>query len=119
MQIIMGFLDEFKSAFKNEAADIQKMINKNNPKPAAKSDNAEKDELKEMESDLFIQIGKMAVKEFGAEKFGEAGSMLLEVQQMISERDEQIREADKVCPNCGSVLRDSPKFCPECGNKIN
>ena len=115
----MGLFDEFKSVIKDEAADVKKMIDKNFPKSAAESGNAEKDELKEMESDLFIQIGKMAVKEFGAEKFGEAGSMLLEVQQMISERDEEIRKADKVCPKCGSVLRDSPKFCPECGNKIN
>ncbi|HJJ95404.1 MAG TPA: zinc ribbon domain-containing protein [Methanocorpusculum sp.] len=115
----MGFLDEFKSAVKNEAADVKKMINKNFPKPAAESDNAEKDELQEMESDLFIQIGKMAVKEYGAEKFGEAGTMLLEVQQMIAERDEQIKKEDSVCPNCGTPLRDSPKFCPECGTKIN
>ena len=115
----MGLFDEFKSVVKDEAADVKKMINKNFPKSAAESGNAEKDELKEMESDLFIQIGKMAVKEFGAEKFGEAGSMLLEVQQMISERDEQSRKRDMVCPKCGYVLRDSPKFCPECGNKIN
>ena len=115
----MGLFDEFKSVIKDEVADVKKMIDKNFPKSAAESDNADKDELKEMESDLFIQIGKMAVKEFGAERFGEAGSMLLEVQQMIAERDEEIRKADNVCPKCGAVLRDSPKFCPECGTKLN
>ncbi len=115
----MGFLDEFKSAVKNEAADVKKIINKNFPNLGAESDNAEKDELQEMESDLLIQIGKMAVKEYGAEQFGEAGTMLLEVQQMIKERDEQNGKADKVCPNCGAPLPESSKFCPECGTKIN
>jgi len=91
-------------------------------------------DLKKQENDLYTQIGKMAVEQYGLENFGELAERLqltqanlaaaqqkLAAAQAEAEEQERIRKAalaERTCSQCGYENPEGTKFCQECGSKL-
>ncbi len=91
-------------------------------------------DLKKQEKELYAEIGRMAIAQYGLEAFGEVADKLRLVQSNLDiatrELDEQkaqqeakekaeaaATEAFK-CPSCGYNNPEGTKFCQECGAKL-
>ncbi len=90
--------------------------------------------LKKQEHDLYIEIGKAAVEQYGLEIFGETAERLKLVQanlaaaeaklkaaeeaQKQKEEEEEAALAARTCSQCGHENPEGTKFCQECGSKI-
>ena len=112
----MGFFDDLKATAKSEMDGVKK-----NVKTAQLQ--SELNDLKREETEIYAEIGRQAVSESGAGKFGETGTKLLEVQEKIAAKEGEISEvkgpeAELVCPSCNTEVGDGVKFCPNCGTKI-
>ena len=104
--------------------------------PAVKMMNnqTEVNDLKGQQTDIFAQIGKMAVEQQGVGSFGEIGERLKLVQinlaaaesklnaakqeQEAVERAEDEAEEKSTCPECGAHNTEDVNFCQECGAKL-
>lgn len=91
-------------------------------------------DLKKQEKDLYAEIGKMAIAQYGLESFGEVADKLKLVQSNLNmatkeldaqkaEQEAKERAAEAVaeatkCPSCGYANPEGTKFCQECGAKL-
>ena len=95
---------------------------------------SEVSDLKKQETDLYTEIGKKAVAQYGLESFGDmadrmklirsniaAAEVMLKEAQGIAEEKERAEKAEKAgrtCSACGYVNPEGTKFCQECGGKL-
>lgn len=91
-------------------------------------------ELQKQESDLYIEIGKAAVAQYGLESFGEAADRMKLIQANLAAAEAKLKEAQsakeqkekaekealagRTCPQCGHENPEGTKFCQECGGKL-
>ena len=91
-------------------------------------------DLQKQEKELYVQIGKAAVEQYGLESFGEVAEQmrltqanLAAAQQKLNaakaeaeekERLEKEARAGRTCSQCGYENPEGTKFCQECGNKL-
>lgn len=91
-------------------------------------------DLKKQETDLYTEIGRMAVEKYGLEDFGEVADRMKLIQanmaaaeaklkEALSAKEEQERAAKeaaagRTCPQCGHENPEGTKFCQECGSKL-
>lgn len=104
--------------------------------PAVKVFNAqaELEDLKKQEMELYAEIGKKALTTCGDKGFPEISARLRLVQenqkqaesrlsaanaeQRAQEQAEQQAKALRICPACGTENPDGIKFCQECGTRL-
>ena len=91
-------------------------------------------DLKKQEESLYIEIGKIAEKQYGLDSFGEladrmrlvrsnlasAENKLKEAQGIAEEKNraEKAAKAGRTCSSCGYENPEGVKFCQECGSKL-
>ncbi len=102
-------------------------------------------DLKKQEADLYAEIGKKAVEQYGTEAFGEIASRLTLIQANLSaaqdklqtaqaekeqrdaaekaakeqrQAEERAALAQRTCPECGEENPEGTKFCQQCGTKL-
>ncbi len=105
----------------------------------------EVDELKQQETDLYTEIGRKAVEQYGPEAFGDIADRLKLIQVNLEaaqekwqtakaekeQRDAEEKAAqeqraaaaraarmERTCPQCGTENPEGTKFCQECGSKL-
>lgn len=111
--------------------------------PAVKMMNAhtQVSDLQKQEQQLYAQIGRMAIEQYGMDAFGETAEKLRLVQSNLQIANKELnaqkaeQEAAKAeeearrraeeeaaaafrCPSCGHINPEGTKFCQECGAKI-
>jgi len=104
--------------------------------PAVKMMNSQTEvsELKNQETELYAQIGKLAVEQQGVGNFGELGERLKLVQVNLAGAESKLKAVQQeqeaaqraqdeaaeksTCPECGVQNADGVKFCQECGAKL-
>ena len=104
--------------------------------PAVKMMNAQTQvsDLKKQEADIYVEIGKKAVAQYGLDAFPEYADKLRLIQSNLqaatSELNSQKAEhearekaaADAAaaarCPSCGYDNPEGTRFCQECGTKM-
>lgn len=95
---------------------------------------SEVSDLKKQETDLYTEIGRLAVDKYGLEDFGEAAdrmkliqanmaaaeSRLKEARSALEKKEQEEKEAlaGRVCPQCGYENPEGTKFCQECGTRL-
>lgn len=95
---------------------------------------SEVSEFQKQENDLYIEIGKAAVAQYGLESFGEAADRMKLIQANLSAAQVRLQEAQsakeqkekaekealagRTCPQCGHENPEGTKFCQECGGKL-
>lgn len=91
-------------------------------------------DLQKQENDLYIEIGKAAVAQYGLESFGEAADRMKLIQANLSAAEAKLKEAldakeqkekaekealaGRTCSQCGHENPEGTKFCQECGGKL-
>ncbi|MBR4058553.1 MAG: zinc ribbon domain-containing protein [Lachnospiraceae bacterium] len=91
-------------------------------------------DLQKQEKDLYVQIGQMAVEQYGLESFGEiadkmrltqanlaAAQQKLNAAKAEAEEKERLKKealAGRTCSQCGHENPEGTKFCQECGSKL-
>lgn len=91
-------------------------------------------ELKKQENDLYIEIGKVAVEQYGLESFGEAADRMKLIQANLTVAEAKLQEAQsakeqkekaekealagRTCSQCGHENPEGTKFCQQCGGKL-
>lgn len=91
-------------------------------------------DLKKKEKELYVEIGMQAIREQGAEHFGESAERLALVQanlkgaeealsaalreQEETDRKEKAEREARTCPECGHENPEGMRFCQECGTKL-
>lgn len=94
---------------------------------------SEVSDLQKQETELYAQIGKLALAE-GRVQFPELQNKLRLVQENLSaaqtklqsvqadkEKKDSVRRAEeesRLCPDCNSMNPEGVKFCRECGAKL-
>lgn len=104
--------------------------------PDVKMMNAQTEvsDLKNQETEVLAQIGKMAITAQGITQFGELGDKLKLIQSNLAlaegkltsvqqekeaaEKAETEEDEKLTCPSCGVRNEDGVKFCQECGAKL-
>lgn len=104
--------------------------------PAVKMMNAQSQvsDLKKQESELYAEIGRMAIDRYGLDAFGDVANRLRLVQSNldIATRDLNAKKAEQeekeraqkeaaaalCCSSCGYSNPEGTKFCQECGAKM-
>lgn len=112
----MGFFDELKSAAKSGTDEVKKTVRIGEL-------NVELVDLKKKENEAYALIGRDAVAADGAEKFGENGQKLLDIQNQIDKNKAELAELqpkaeENKCPKCGEVCTKETRFCPKCGERL-
>lgn len=90
--------------------------------------------LKKQESEIYNEIGRKAVGEYGIESFPDvadrmkliqsnlavAEEKLAQVKGEIEARDNAVQaaKAQRMCPQCRHENPEGVKFCQECGSKL-
>ena len=91
-------------------------------------------DLKKQEENLYTEIGKKAVQQYGLDSFGEMANRMRLIQSNLAaaeaklkeaqgaaaekERAEKEAKAGRTCPACGHENPEGTKFCQECGGKL-
>ena len=91
-------------------------------------------DLQKQEKDLYVQIGQMAVEQYGLESFGEiadkmrltqanlaAAQQKLNAAKAEAEEKERLQKealAGRTCSQCGHENPEGTKFCQECGSRL-
>jgi len=91
-------------------------------------------DLKKQETDLYTEIGKMAVEQYGIDSFGEIAEKMKLIQMNLASAEAKLKEAqgikeqkeqaekeataERTCSECGHVNPEGTKFCQECGGKL-
>lgn len=125
----------------NLAKGIANAVAPNDPDVKILNAQSEIDRLKNEEIKIFAEIGKKAIEEEGAEKYGEFSEKLTLKQDEIKKAEENLttlkaekeaaekakaeREAaeeaansSRFCTSCGTENGPGVKFCMECGTKL-
>jgi len=92
-------------------------------------------DLKKQETNLYTEIGKKAVEQYGLDSFGElaeklklilsnldtANKQLADEQKAAEEREKAKKEAlaERTCLQCGNENPEGTNFCQECGTKLS
>ena len=95
---------------------------------------SEVSELKQQETEIYVEIGKAAVEKYGLEDFGEAADRMKLIQANLVTMEAKLQEAQsakeqkektekealagRTCPQCGYENPEGTKFCQECGSKL-
>ena len=106
---------------------------------------SEVSDLQKQENDLYAEIGRAAMEQYGAEGFGETAQRLQLVQTDLAAARQKLSEAqaaeeerkraeeaaaaerrraelaareERTCPKCGSENPEGTKFCQECGTRL-
>jgi len=95
---------------------------------------AEVSDLKKQETDIYTEIGKKAVEQYGLDAFADVADRMKLIQANLAAaegrlsaakvekeaRDNaaQAARADRTCPQCGHENPEGTKFCQECGGKL-
>lgn len=91
-------------------------------------------DLKKQETDLYTEIGKMAVETYGLEAFNDAADRMKLIQANLAAAEGKLKEAQsareekekaekealagRICPQCGHENPEGTKFCQDCGSKL-
>lgn len=91
-------------------------------------------DLRKQENDLYLEIGKKAVEQYGLESFGDAAQRMELIQTNLATaqaklnelktaeeekaRAEQAAREERTCPECGHENPEGTRFCQECGSKM-
>ncbi len=105
----------------------------NDPNVKLMTAQSELSDLQRQEAELYVQIGKQALKQESG-RFPELERRLKLVQENLleaadklkraqAEKDakeaaQQAEEQEHTCPSCGYLNPDGVKFCQECGAKL-
>lgn len=95
---------------------------------------SEVSDLRKQETDLYIEIGRLAVKQYGLDSFGEMSDRMKLIQANLAAAETKLKEAQgikeekereaqdalagRTCPQCGHENPEGTKFCQECGAKL-
>ena len=95
---------------------------------------SEVSDLKKQETDLYTEIGKKAVGQYGLESFGDVSDRMKLIQANLAAAEQKLAEAQgaakekeaaekaalagRTCPQCGHQNPEGTKFCQECGAKV-
>ncbi len=95
---------------------------------------SEVSDLKKQETDIYTEIGKMAVSQFGIDSFPSVSDRMKLIQANLAAAEEklstakgekeardsaaQAAKAERCCPQCGHENPEGVKFCQECGGKL-
>lgn len=122
--MIMGaFLDSLKTSAKIGADEVKKTMRISQLQSDISS-------LEKKQNDIYAAIGRMAVEVDGAEKFGDVGANLAELQEEAAVKKAELNELKPpveastesgggFCPSCGTKYTAGTKFCGSCGGKLN
>ena len=96
---------------------------------------SEVSDLKKQETEIYIEIGKKAVEQYGLESFGDVADRMKLIQANLAaaegklsaakgemearESAEKAAKAERTCPQCGHENPEGTKFCQECGSKLS
>ena len=91
-------------------------------------------DLKKQETDLYTEIGKKAVQQYGLESFGDMADRMKLIRSNIAAAEAKLKDAQsaeeereraekqarqgRTCPACGHENPEGTKFCQECGGKL-
>ena len=91
-------------------------------------------DLKKQETDIYIDIGKMAVQLYGLDAFADVADRMRLIQANLSAAEEKLNnaksekeardnaaqaaKAERTCPQCGHENPEGTKFCQDCGAKL-
>lgn len=91
-------------------------------------------DLKKQETEIYTEIGKKAVEQYGLESFGDVAERMRLIQANLAaaesklstakgemearETAEKAARAERTCPQCGHENPEGTKFCQECGGKL-
>jgi len=91
-------------------------------------------DLKKQETDIYLEIGKKAVGQYGLESFPEVADRMKLIQANLAAAEEklaaargekeardnavQAAKAQRTCPQCGRENPEGTKFCQDCGSKL-
>ena len=112
---------------------LTSLMPKDDPKTQLFQLQSEVANLQKQQSELYAEIGKQAVEQYGLESFAAADRMKLiqanlaaaqakldEAQDVAAEKEKAEKEAKagRTCGKCGHVNAEGTRFCQECGNKL-
>ncbi|HJJ30245.1 MAG TPA: zinc-ribbon domain-containing protein [Methanocorpusculum sp.] len=118
-----AFFDSLKTSAKVGADEVKKTMR-------ISQLQSEISQLEKKQNDIYAAIGRMAVEADGAEKFGDVGANLAELQEEAAVKKAELNElkppveasaesGDGFCPSCGTKYTAGTKFCGSCGGKLN
>lgn len=109
---------------------LSNFMPQNDPNVQMLSLQSEVGELKQQETEIFAEIGKLAVERYGLSSFGDCADRLMLVQKNLAAANAKLSELNSAqqaesaakaaftCPQCGTENPEGTKFCNECGAKL-
>ena len=124
---------------------LSSIMPQDDPKTQLFKLQSEVSDLQKQENDLYAEIGRAAMEQYGAEGFGETAQKLQLVQTNLAAAQQKLSEAqaaeeerkkaeeaaaaerrraelaareERTCPSCGNENPEGTKFCQECGTKL-
>lgn len=126
-------MDDLFSGLGGLMKGLSGIMPQNDPEVRLMTAQSELGDLQRQEAELYVQIGKQALKRESG-RFPELESRLKLVQANMleaadklkraqAEKDakeaaQQAEEQEHTCPSCGTLNPDGVKFCQECGAKL-
>lgn len=112
---------------------IANLMPQDNPNTQKMRLQGEISELQGKADKLYLEIGRMALEEYGPDGFGEAGAEIAGILNDLSAKEAEMAEIQraeeearaeaearegKVCPECGYNNPEDVRFCQDCGAKL-
>ena len=113
---------------------LSNFMPQDDPKTKLLKMQTEVSDLKKQQTDLYTEIGKRAVEQYGLASFGELAQRMQLIESNLAAAEAKLREAQgaeqereraekaakagRTCPACGHENPEGTRFCQECGGKL-